>query len=287
MELDLQEILQQNIFSIGKYHVTIGGIITAILIVFFTRIAEFFINRVFLKRYFRQRQIDQGRSFAVGQIVKYLIYMIGVFIMIKHLFGSVSFLALGSAGLFVGIGLALQQTFTDFISGIILLVDRSAEVGDIIVIDSVVGQVKKIGLRTSEVYTRDRVSVIVPNSKLISNNFTNWSHNQEPARFHVDAGVAYKSNAEEVERILLSCAAEIKEILDNPPPTVHLMEFGDSSVNFRLYYFSHEFFFAERIKSDLRKTIFHQFRMNEIEIPFPQRDIWFKNNNQDDGGSPD
>lgn len=275
----LNDILKEDILSIGNFHITVEALVIAVIIIAFTRLSVWLVNWLFLNRFFRKRNLDQGRSYAVGQIVKYFIYIVGFVILVRHLFGSVSFLTLGSAGLFVGIGLALQQTFTDVISGIILLLDRSAEVGDIIVIEGTVGQVKKIGLRTSEIYTRDRVSVLLPNSKLISNDFTNWSHNQEPARFYIEVGVAYKSDAEHVENILLDCLKDVPEILSKPPASVQLVNFGDSSIDFKLFYFSEEFFFAERVKSDLRKKIFKRFNQEGIEIPFPQRDFWFKNQN--------
>ena len=274
--MEITEILDQEIISLGKFALTFGDVIMALIIVLLTRMAEWVVNGMVLKRYFRRKEVDQGRSFAITQIVKYLIYFIGIILLIQALAGSVSFIALGSAGLFVGLGLGLQQTFTDFISGIILLVDRSAEVGDIIVIDESVGQVKKIGLRTSEIYTRDRVTVIVPNSKLISNNFTNWSHNSEPARFNVDVCVAYSSDIKLVEEVLLNCVTKQKEILPSPEPTVQLINFGESSLDFKVFYFSMEFFFAEKVKSNLRKEIFHQLTAAKIAIPFPQRDLWIK-----------
>ena len=277
--MDLQQIIDQKLLTIGNYYITIGGIIIGLLILAFTRLGEWVANGVLLKKYFKRKEVDQGRSFAISQIVKYTIYLIGTIFLINHVVGSVSFLALGSAGLFVGVGLGLQQTFTDFISGIILLVDRSSEVGDIIVIDGQIGQVKKIGLRSSEIYTRDRVSVIVPNSKLISNNFTNWSHNDEPARFYVEVGVAYSSDIKKVEEVLLACVKTNEKVLDNPEASVQLVNFGPSSLDFRLYYFSNEFFFAERVKSDLRKELFRMFEKENIQIPFPQQDIWIKDAN--------
>lgn len=280
----MDEILSTEIIKIGSYSLTIEKIATAFLILLMVRVIELVFIKLMLNPYFKKREIDQGRRFAVRAIVKYTIYLVGLLYLINFMFGSLSALTIGSASLLVGVGFGLQQTFNDFVSGIILLIDRGAEVGDIVVIDDIVGKVNKIGLRTSEVYTRDRVSIIIPNSKLVSEKVTNWSHNQGPARFYIDIGVSYKSDIDHVEKTLLKCADENSEVLKEPNSTVQLVNFGDSSLDFRLYYFSDDFFFAEKLKSDLRKSLFKALAREKIEIPFPQRDVWFKNNDSKEQG---
>lgn len=274
----MNEILSTEIVKIGSYSLTIEKVASALLIILFIRLLELFLIKLILNPYFKKREIDQGRSFAIRAIVKYTLYLIGFLYLINFLVGSLSALTIGSASLLVGIGFGLQQTFNDFVSGIILLIDRGAVVGDIVVIDDIVGKVKKIGLRTSEVYTRDRISIIIPNSKLVSEKVTNWSHNDGPTRFHIDIGVSYNSDIDHVEKTLLACAFENSEVLKEPKPNVLLTNFGESSLDFRLNYFSDEFFYAEMLKSDLRKSIFKTFVSEKIEIPFPQRDVWFKSN---------
>ena len=178
----------------------------------------------------------------------------------------------------MGVGLGLQQTFNDLTSGIILLFERSIEVGTVVDLGGTIGIVRKIGLRTSQVETRDNIIIIVPNSKLIVDQVVNWSHFDDKARFNVLVGVAYGSDTEKVKDLLLQVAKENAFVLDHPSPSVFFEGFGDSSLNFKLHFWSRNFMFIERVKSDIRFEIDRVFRVNEVTIPFPQRDLWFKNN---------
>jgi small-conductance mechanosensitive channel len=178
--------------------------------------------------------------------------------------------------LLVGVGIGLQQTFNDFFSGILLLFERSIEIGDWVEIDGLVGKVMRIGLRTSIVQTRDNRSVIVPNSKLVVNNVTSWSHGDDVARFDVAVGVAYGSDTELVKNLLLRAAAEQPKVMENPAPFVRMVQFGNSSLDFEIHFWTDEFMFIEDLKSDIRFSIDRLFRENKVVIPFPQSDIWIK-----------
>jgi len=180
----------------------------------------------------------------------------------------------GAAALLVGLGLGLQQTFNDFFSGIILLFERTVELGDVLEVDGTVGTVKLIGLRTSILETRDNITVVVPNSKLVTNNVTNWSHFDKKVRFQVNVGVAYGSDTKLVKELLLKVAMENTAVLEQPSPFVRFTNFGDSSLDFELHFYSREFIDIEDVKSDLRFEIDTFFRENNVDIPFPQRTIW-------------
>ncbi len=223
--------------------------------------------------------MDSGRQVAVFQIIKYLIYVFALLVILKGLGIGLTGLMVGSGALLVGIGFGLQQIFNDFLSGIILLFEGGVSVGDALDVNGLFATVHRIGLRTTEVITRDDVMIIIPNSILVSNSVTNWSHNKRPARFDIDVGVSYKSDIDEVERLLLECANEQPSIRKSPAPTVQLMSYGESSVDFKLYFFSREFILIEKVKSDARKRVFKKLREHGVEIPFPQRDVWMKENN--------
>ena len=198
--------------------------------------------------------------------------------MILELLGvRLSVLLAGSAALLVGIGLGLQDSFKDVVSGLIILGEGTIEVGDIVIVDNLVARVKKIGLRTSRVETRDEASIIIPNSRLVVNNVTNWSHNQEPTRFQVTVGVAYGSDVRLVEKLLLQVAAEHPAVLAEPKARVEFQAFGNSSLDFILHFFSNEYMGIEFVKSDIRYAINDVFRANQVTIPFPQRDLWVRN----------
>ena len=273
----MEELLKYQLFTFKDISVTVGGIILAVIIWFAARVGIYVINRILLKRYFERRKIDFGRSYAIRTIVKYIIYFLAIVFIMKSFGLQLSVILLGSAGLLVGIGLGLQNTFNDLLSGFILLIEGEVEVGDVVVIDGIVGVVQRIGLRTSNVKTRDMVSIIIPNSRLVGNNVTNWSHNDSPARFQINFGVAYNSDIDFVEKLALDTINKSPDVLDRPMAPVHLANYGDSSVDFIIHFFSDEFFHIEKVKSDLRKALFKAFRENNVEIPFPQRDIWFKN----------
>ena len=150
------------------------------------------------------------------------------------------------------------------------------EVGDVVEVGGLVGTVRRIGLRTSQVQTLDNLTVIVPNSKLVTNTVTNWSHTDYLARFSVKVGVAYGSDTEKVQALLLEVAKEHDKILNFPSPFVRFIDFGDSALSFELFFWSSELVPIENIKSDLRFGIDKKFREHTVEIPFPQRDIWIK-----------
>ncbi|MEM1122094.1 MAG: mechanosensitive ion channel domain-containing protein, partial [Bacteroidota bacterium] len=182
----------------------------------------------------------------------------------------------GLAALLVGVGLGLQQTFNDLFSGLVLLFERGIEVGEILEIDGEVGSLKKIGLRTSVIESRDNITIIVPNSKLVVSNVINWTHYDNKVRFRISVGVAYGSDTALVKKILLKTAKAHPNILKRPAPYVRFTDFGNSSLDFELLFFSKKFITIEDIKSDLRFEIDQKFREAGVTIPFPQRDIWIR-----------
>jgi small-conductance mechanosensitive channel len=225
----------------------------------------------------KQTHLDSGRSFAFIQFTKYIIYT-GIFIQALSIIG-IKFTVIwgGAAALLVGIGLGLQQTFNDLISGLILLVEGTVEVGDIVEINGVVGTVINIGIRTSKIKSRDGISLLIPNSKLVGDSSTNWSHTVQTTRFQIKVGVAYSSDVQFVTNLLLDSVKNHPKILNKPEPRIQFKDFGNSSLDFEIHFFSNELLGIEFVKSDVRYKIMELFRVNNIEIPFPQQDIWFKN----------
>jgi small-conductance mechanosensitive channel len=185
----------------------------------------------------------------------------------------------GSAALLVGIGLGIQQIFNDIASGLFILFERNLKVNDVVQIEeNIIGRVLSIGLRTSKLETRDNIIMIIPNSKFISDNVINWSHIEVKTRFKVEIGVAYGSDVELVKNVLLECAKQHKDITNKPQPFVRFNDFGDSSLDFQLFFWTRKAFRVENIKSDLRFQIDIEFRKNDIIIPFPQTDVHLKKN---------
>ncbi|MCG8327442.1 MAG: mechanosensitive ion channel [Chitinophagales bacterium] len=255
---------------------SLSNVLMAIFILLMARLISWVFIQFILSRYYRQQKVNVGSQYAINQLLMYFIYVIAILIALETLGFSLTVLWGGAAALLVGIGLGLQETFKDLFSGLILLFERTVEVGDVVEVDGLVGSVKKIGVRTSLVETRDNITVIVPNSKLIIEKVVNWSHYDNKARFKVAVGVAYGSDTELVKQILIKIARENAYVVRHPSPFVRFVNFGDSSLDFEIHFWSHEFIRIEDIMSDMRFEIDKAFRENNISIPFPQRDVWMR-----------
>lgn len=260
----------------NAYSFHISNILSALFILLAARLAGWLIIQLPLNTYYQRNNINVGSQYAINQLLKYLLYTIAILMALESLGFTLTILWGGAAALLVGIGLGLQETFKDFFSGIILLFERTVEVGDVVVVDGVVGTVRHIGLRTSLVETRDNLTVIVPNSRLVVEKVINWSHNDDKARFSVKVGVAYGSDTALVKKLLLEVARETPSVLRDPAPFVRFTDFGESSLDFELHFWSRDLIPIENIKSDMRFEIDRAFRENQISIPFPQRDVWMR-----------
>ncbi|MFT4754504.1 MAG: small-conductance mechanosensitive channel [Salibacteraceae bacterium] len=276
--MNLTEILEYNIINFGEFHVNIFQIILVLAVFLIVRFLIWSINRI-AYRFFKRKKVDKGRQFAFLQVVKYIIYTGAVLLALEAVGISLSILWGGAAALLVGVGLGLQQTFNDLISGLILLIEGTVEVNDVIETNGIIGTVTSIGVRTSKVETLDRISILIPNSKLAGNNATNWSHNKTSTRFQLSIGVAYKSDVEAVTSLLLQATKEHNKILKAPAPEIQFKDFGNSSLDFVIHFYSYEFRRIQFVKSDLRYRIIQLFRKNNIEIPFLQTDLWLRNVN--------
>ena len=267
---------ERNVFGVPGLR--LDRILVALLIIALGRFLIRTFQKQVLNRILRRREVDAGRQYTISRLVEYVGFVLVVLLAIRvSNVADLTSLWLGSAALLVGVGLGLQQTFNDFFSGLIILLEGTVEVGDVVVVDNIVGRVKKIGLRTSMVTTRDNVVIIIPNSHLVVDNVVNWTHDSVLARFQVGVGVAYGSDLSLVKKILLQAADEHDKVLDRPEPSVMFLDFGNSSLDFQLHFFSKEFFRIEVVKSDIRFRIDERFREHGVEIPFPQRDLWLRN----------
>ena len=274
--IKISEILNYEIINTKDVQITPSFILIAVLVFIFT---AYFLHIIksFFNRQIEKKAIDDARGRTVFQIIKYIIWMIVVIGVLQS--GGIRltlFLGAGAA-LLVGIGFGLQQIFADIISGIFLLFERNLLIGDVLEVEGgIVGKVKEIGIRTSKILTRENIIYIIPNSQIISDKVINWSHAETRTRFNVNVGVAYGSDIRLVEKVLLEVAAGHQDLCNKPVPFVRFNDFGESSLDFQLFFWTRKSFIVENIKSDLRFEIDTKFRQNNIEIPFPQRDLHFK-----------
>ena len=269
--LNFSEMLEYQVFSIGKYSLSVYEILGAILII----VLAIFINKLAKKLIYKSEKVAIGKKFAISQILYYIIFIITTVLVMRSLGVDISPLLVGSGVVLVGIGLGLQNLFLDFISGVIILFDRSVQIGDIIEIDGTIGEVKEISMRTSTVETRERKSIIYPNSLLTKDKLINFSHNSPAVIFIIEVGVHYDTNIELAIKLLKDSASENEAVLKDKPIIVRLENFGDSSLDLKLYYYSIKLFSAPQVRSDIRMAILKKFRENKINIPYPIRTLDF------------
>ena len=273
---ELQSILEYPLIEIKNYQFTLYNIFLVLAILVGSRVLVYVIASIIGKNLRKKEWIDNGKQYTITQLLKYFIYTIAILLSIESLGINLSILLAGSAALFVGIGLGLQNTFNDMVSGLILLFEGVVKKGDIVDIGSTIGRVEQLDIRTSKIKTRDGIMIIVPNSKLINNEVINWSHSDLITRFKVTVGVAYGSDTDLVRRILLDCSHSHPDVDTSKPAIVRFEDFGNSALIFELYFWAQKTWEIEFIKSDIRYEIDRQFRANKVTIPFPQRDVHLK-----------
>jgi len=273
----LRKFLEFELISVGENKIRVYTLMTILIIFLITKLILWLIKKtLFRKRKFKK--LDKGSAYALFQIIRYVIWVIAFGLILETIGVKVTVLIAGSAALLVGVGLGLQQTFNDTISGIILLSEQSIKIDDVLEIDGDVVKIQSIGLRTSKGLNTDDISIIIPNSLITTNKVINWSHQTKKTRFRIDVGVAYGSDVDLVIKILEESAFEHPDISDRELTEARLVNFGNSSLDFQVLFFSKNIFRINKVKSDIRRIINLKFAKNSIAIPFPQMDLHLKSN---------
>jgi len=276
MEL-LRKFLEFELINIGKYEIQVYTLVIIFLIYLMTKLIIWLIKKTLFRKT-KFKKLDKGNAYALFQIITYIIWVISIGLILETIGIKITVLIAGSAALLVGIGLGLQQTFNDVISGIILLSEKSIRINDVLQIDDDVVQIQSIGLRTSKGLNTDDISIIIPNSLITTNKVINWSHQTKKTRFRITVGVAYGSNVDLVIKILEESAFNHPDVTDRELTEARLIDFGNSSLDFQVLFFTKNIFRISKLKSDIRRTITQKFAENGIAIPFPQMDLHLKSN---------
>jgi small-conductance mechanosensitive channel len=254
-----------------------------LLILFFLFAGLLFITR-FLTELLRTRILQltgmtRGSQEVISVVIKYGFLSFGSIVLLQIWGVNLSSIAIIGSAIGVGVGFGFQDIAKNFASGLVLLFERSIQVGDFIQVDNHMGTVERVGARSIVLKTLDQISIIVPNSRLLADEVTNWSHGNPTSRIHLPVGVSYSADAQKVKAALLQAANEHLEVLRYPPPQVFFKGFGDNSLNFDLLIWTSDPSRQLPLASDLYFRIEAILREQEIEIPFPQRDLHLRTGN--------
>lgn len=255
-----------------KFSVT--TIIEGAVIFAFALLLSRTLSTLLQRRIAKRAYLDPGIQYTLGRLTQYLVIALGLLLALTIGIGvNLTSLAVVFTALSVGIGFGLQYIAADIASGFILLFERPVRVGDRITIGEDEGDVQAINLRTTIVLTNNRVSIIVPNSKLVSQRLINWSYGDPRARIAIPIGVAAESDIDLVTQTLLKAAHDIDNVLTDPTPKVQFLKFGDWSLDFRLLVWTNRPRLHMQIRSDINYRIDKLFRETGIEIPYPQTEL--------------
>lgn len=234
----------------------------------------------------RFSRLSGSQALLAERIITMLVWGAAFFIGIDLLGIDLTALAFFGGAFGLAIGFGLQKTFGNLIAGIILVLDKSIKPGDVIAVADTVGnetfgQIRKIGVRAVSVTTRDEREYLIPNENLMINQVENWSYSSRNVRMQVKVGVSYNADMKLAEELMLQAAKSAKRVLETPPPTIWMAEYGDSSVNFVIHCWIRD---PEEgvgnVRSEVLKNLWWLFKEHGIEIPFPQRDINLRGNEQ-------
>ncbi|MDQ2746960.1 MAG: mechanosensitive ion channel [Acidobacteriota bacterium] len=267
-------VLSYRIVTLGETPITLLNIIYLILLTGLLFYLSNKIKNLLVERVLGKTHLDLGARIAIGTITRYVLLLIGSLVILQTVGINLTTLNVVAGAVGIGVGFGLQNVASNFISGLIILFERPVKVGDRIEVGKVDGKVISIGARSTTVRTNDNITIIVPNSKIISENVVNWSFENNIIRFRVPIGVAYDADVNLAKMLLLEAAAENKDVLEDPKPAVRLIKFGDSSIDLQLWVWTRDKLQRKTVLiSNLNFAIWEKFRANDIEIPFPQTDL--------------
>ncbi|GHA79854.1 mechanosensitive ion channel family protein [Cognatilysobacter bugurensis] len=272
-------LLDFRIVNVAGLNITVGGIIAALVVIAIAWFASRVLQRMLTRYGDSHQHVNRASLYLLSRVLHYLVIAIAVFVALDVAGVPIGKFSVFAGALGVGLGFGLQAIFSNFISGLILLFDRSLKVGDFVELESgVYGEVRDIKIRATTIVTNDNIDILVPNSEFVSGRVVNWTHREVSRRLRVKFGVAYGSDKEVVKKAALEAAAEVPFTLalDGPRrPQVWLVEFGDSSLNFELVVWLN----AEATKRPSAVNAAYLWALDTalnkygIEIPFPQQDL--------------
>ncbi len=278
-DVSFTDFLNFNLIKSQKFTLSFYHILVLISIFFGAKMLLNFVKLYISKKFREKTSFNPGTEYIYVQIAKYVIYLFAIITSLKALDIDLSLLMTGSLGLFVGLGLGLQDVFKDMFSGVVLLVEGNIRVGDIVEIsnggktEAIVAKILKINVRTTQIETREGNVLIMPNSKLTQEFVENWSHGSELSRFRIVLTIDYNADTELVTRLLKQAALGHPKVRKSHPVDVRLSHFGDNGLELELIFWADQNWDINNYKSDIRFEIDRLFREYKITIPYPQNTV--------------
>ena len=273
-------------FTIGSTHVSVWSVLVVLLVIIGVLLVARLGSRAARKLLKRITRLDPTQQLLAEKLITVGVWAAAVFVGIDLLGIDLTALAVFSGAFGLAIGFGLQKTFGNLIAGIILLMDRSIKPGDVIAVSDMAGnetfgQIRRIGIRAVSVTTRDQREYLIPNENLMVNQVENWSYSSKNVRMQVPVGISYNCDLNVAEELMLQAAKSCKRVLTVPPPTVWMDAYGESSVDFIIHCWIQD---PEEgvgnVRSEVLKKLWWLFQDAGIEIPFPQRDLNLRSNEQ-------
>ena len=269
-------ILSFEMVKIYQISITPGKIMLIVVVIVVTRILSRLVRVLLKKNFSRKAWIDEGKEYTVYKLTKYALYGVALLIALNSIGVDMKVILAGAGALLVGLGFGLQHLFYDLISGLIILFEGPIKVGDVIEVEGLVARVQQIDIRTSKVMTRDGKFIIIPNSMLTGERVINWSHGATLTRFSISIGVGFHTDTALVKDILYNCALRHPDVSKNREIIVRFENFGDSKLEFMVYFWAKKTWVVETLQSEIRFDIHRQFQKHGISIAYPQHDLHFK-----------
>ena len=262
-------------FSIGEFRLSALSVAKGVLGIFVLMYAALFLANLTDRKIQTVKSLNPSSRVLISKIARVFLVVTALLIGITSAGIDLSLFAVFSGAVGLGVGFGLQKVISNLFSGTLLLMDQSIKPGDIIEMDGTFGWVNHMGARYTELVTRDNKSYLVPNEEFITTQVINWSHGNTLVRVETTFGVHYNSNPHDVKRLSVEAAAKVARVVDSPAPMCHLVEFGDSSLNFVLRYWIKD---AEKgltnTKGDVMLALWDALKENNIEIPYPHREVF-------------
>lgn len=269
----VEKIYNYTLFTLNQTPITVGSIFIFLVILSIFIIGSKLFTRMLSSRILKRLQVDKAIRYNLERVVYYLLVVIGSIVAFQFIGIDLSGLAVILGFLSVGIGFGLQNVTSNFVAGLILLFERPIKIGDRVTVGDTLGDVTAINMRSTTIRSINNISIIVPNSEFVSDRVINWSYGDRKVRLDVDVGVSYNSDLETVLTCLDEVASENGDVLKNPEPVVQFLGFGDSSWNMQLRCWIPNPKIQPKVLHQLNCAIVQKFRENNIEIPYPQRDL--------------